>query len=284
MKYPNVKWENLGDNESTEEILLILIERNEWIRTNLYFSTYNLRRFRQKKAQYEELAKTLFTRIPEISIHLQTPQGLNHYTELISSRLHRFEERFLDVILQATDEDHSDTPLDPAQIEKICPSFFRLAPLIWEYISAKRGDFKNPLISKAINRSNLNFCTAITLYDPNRPAAQIAAQDAILRRGTIPTHELGNQPRSNYHQGATAAFVAFERINNSISAKEEAGQGTASSKRNQEDPDYEPPLPKRQRRLRHHQRLASAEPDPQPPGIIRHLRSGPVYRGTKISR
>lgn len=267
-KYPQPKWGNLKE-DGLATALLTLIERDEAIRKNLYPSQYNPRSG-QKKAQCRELVKTLLAGVPEVTLHLQTPRGLEFYTEFLFSKLQLFEERFIDVILLVTDPD-SDMPPDTDKIEAICPSFFRIAPLLWEYISTKR-DFKNPLVSHAINRFNLNFCTAITPYDPQRAAAQIAAQDAVLRRATSAHHILDNQ---SYHQGTAAAFVAFERINKNLA--EEAGRGL-SSKRRVQDPDYEPPMPKRHRRP---QRLESTEPDPQTPEIVRNLRSGPVYRASK---
>lgn len=222
-EYPVIEWGNLGES-GLIEALFILIERNEAIRNSLYPLKYDPRSGR-KRAQCRELVKTIFAGKAKIKIHLQTPQGLEHYTELLLSRLRHFENSFVDVLVRSNNSDF-DAPPDDDEIECICPSFRRLASILLEFTMTRRG-IKYILVQNAVEEVSIEFESAVTLYDPLRAAAQIAAQDAVLRRlyqnpfktNRLSTHASPSREGSNSsdhlpinthldnHQGAAAAYA-----------------------------------------------------------------------------
>lgn len=173
--YPPVYW-GMKDRYGLASILLVLIEKYPNIRSNLY--PENHIHNRKKQAQCKELAKELFINIPEINIHLGNSIGLMHYTTSILMIIRRWTDTFLSVIL--TMPQSSNWPARE-KIRILCPSFARLAPLLWNHLKTRKK-FSNVHFSIAVARTHLEFCSAITVYDPQRAAAQIAAQDAVLRQ------------------------------------------------------------------------------------------------------
>lgn len=185
--YPPVYW-GIREEYGLTSALLVLIERDPNIQNNLY--PHDNTNKKSKHAQCKEIAKVLFINIPEINFHLGNPDGLHHYATTIMMRLRRLAHSFLKVIL--TMPRFSNWP-DRDQIRMLCPSFNRLAPLLWSSMKSRKT-FNPRDVSVAIERTHLEFCSAITLYDPERAAAQIAAQDAVLRQLQDPYrvyHDLG---------------------------------------------------------------------------------------------
>lgn len=172
--YPVVKWAGRED-EGLPGALLIIIERNPAIRDNLFPCC--LGQMHKKTAQCRELALTMFRNIPDINVHLQSPDGLEHYATSVKMRLRRFEESFAKLLCKIPPA--SGWPCQD-DINLICPSFVRLAPILWIYTKTQRK-FNNLEIMQGVAKSQLNFCSDVTVYDPQRAAAQIAAQDAVLR-------------------------------------------------------------------------------------------------------
>lgn len=181
--YPFIYW-GKTDKDGLANVLLILIERDPKIRNNLFPQSYNPND-RHKQVQCQELAKTLFANIPKVNVHLQNLDGLYRYAESVITKIKRWEKSFVEVLLAMP---HSSTWPDQDKIKLSCPSFVRLAPLLWEYVKTKR--FVSRDISIAISHSHLEFCKAITLYDPQRAAAQIAAEHAALRELRVSRHGL----------------------------------------------------------------------------------------------
>lgn len=132
-----------------------------------------------KRSQYKKLAKTIFAGVPGVQVHLEKLQGLKHYIEVLFFQLRHFEEFMIEIFLRIDNLDY-DMPPNPNEIEEICSSFKRLAPLLWGYLKNKSG-FKNTLIRKAMNKVNFKFCSPITLYNLHCAETQITVQDAILR-------------------------------------------------------------------------------------------------------
>lgn len=260
-EYPVLEWGNLGKSGLTEA-LFILIERNETIRNNLYPLNYDPRS-RRKRAQCRELVKTIFAGKANVMIHLQTARGLEHYTELLLSRLRHFEDSFIDVLVRSNNSDF-DGPPDDDEIERICPSFRRLASLLLEFTRTRRG-IKDILVQNAVEEVSIEFESAVTLYDPLRAAAQIAAQDAVLRRlyqdpsktNRLSTHASRSREHSTNphhlpinthlenHQGAAATYADFRMVNVESRLAGEARRGK-SSKRNRRDVGGSLPSAKRQ--------------------------------------
>lgn len=185
--YPQIYWEVRGEY-GLASILLILIERDLNIQSKLYPQNGNNNR--QKKAQCKKLAQTLFINIPEINIHLGNPDGLDHYAISIMTRIRLWTASFLKVILTMP---HSSNWPDQHKIKLLCPSFARLAPLLWGYLKTCRK-FMNPDVSIAVACAHLEFCSAITVYDPQLAAAQISAQNAVLRQLQDPYRRLHDIP------------------------------------------------------------------------------------------
>lgn len=191
--YPVVYW-GVGEKYGIASALLVLVEKYPKLGQILF--PYDSTTDRQKTAQCGELAKILFAHIPEINVHLENPDGVLHYATSINMRLRRWKESVVNVILKMPQS--SDWP-DRDHIELLCPSFARLAPLLWMHLKTY-AKFKNHEVSNSIARSNLRFCSTVTIYDPQRAAAQIAAQDAVLRQLRDPPrscHELPPSPNSN---------------------------------------------------------------------------------------
>ena len=174
LSYPPVYWGKRGEKYGLANTLLILIERDPNIWHNLY--PQNSTDYYQKTAQCKELAKTLFANIPEISIHLRDPYGLENYGTSVFTRLKYWESSFTKALLTMPP---SSTWPDQEKIRSFCPAFVRLAPLLWRHMETRKK-FTNPDLSKA--HARLQFCTAITVYNPQRAAAQIAFQDSVLRQ------------------------------------------------------------------------------------------------------
>lgn len=172
--FPPVYWGKREEGYGLANTLLILIERDPNIWHNLYPQTST--NFHQKTAQCRELAKTLFASISEISIHLQNPYGLENYATSVFTRLKNWENSFIKVL--RTMPSSSNWP-DQDKIKLFCPYFVRLAPLLWRHMETRKK-FTDPDLSMA--RARLQFCTAITVYNPQRADAQIAFQDAVLRQ------------------------------------------------------------------------------------------------------
>lgn len=174
INYPQVYWGKRGEEYGLANMLLVLIERDPKIWHNLY--PQDSKDCYQKTAQCKELAKILFANIPEINIHLQTRYGLENYGLSVFKRLKYWESSFANALL--TMSPSSNWP-DQGKIDLLCPGFVRLAPLFWRHMETRKK-FANPELSKA--RGRLQFCTAITVYNPQRAAAQIAFQDSVLRQ------------------------------------------------------------------------------------------------------
>lgn len=196
--YPPIYWGVLNDS-GLESILLVLIERDPNIQSKLYPLKHI--NDRQKKTQCKELAKTLFINLPEINIHLGNPDGLEHYASSIMMRLRRWTDSFLRVIL--TMPRSSNWP-DRESVKLLCPTFARLAPLLWKYLKTRRTIIKLD-VSIAIQRTQLQFCSAITIYDPQRAAAQMAAQDAVLR-------QLQDPYKRPHYFSNTDAITGFNKL------------------------------------------------------------------------
>lgn len=193
--YPQVHW-GKEEKYGLANILLVLIERNPRIQANLYPVAPN--ESRKVSAQCEELAIILFTNIPEINVHLRTHDGLWHYAISVMMRLRRWTDSFLSVIFQMP---QSSTWPDREKIRLLCPRFARLAPLLWRFLKTRRR-FRSPENAIAVQRTNLEFCSAITVYDPQRAAAQLSAQNAVLR-------QLEDPLRRNHNMAITAAMPAL---------------------------------------------------------------------------
>lgn len=172
--FPPVYWGKREEEYGLANKLLILIERDPNIWHNLY--PENSTNYYQKTAQCRELAKTLFANISEINAHLQNPYGLENYGTSVFTKLKNWENSFIKVLL--TMPSSSNWP-DRDKIKMLCPSFVRLAPLLWRHMETRKKFIDRDL---SMARARLQFCTAITVYSPQRAAAQIAFQDSILRQ------------------------------------------------------------------------------------------------------
>lgn len=245
--YPQVKW-GKQENYGLAGILFVLVERDPNIQANLF--PLNDNNSGKRTAQCKKLAKTLFTNIPEINIHLGNPDGLTHYTTSVLMRLRRWTDTFLSVLF--TIPQYSNWP-DREKIKSLCPSFARLAPLLWGFLKTRKKFFK-PDMAIAMKRANLDFCSAITVYDPQRAAAQVAAQDAVLR-------QLQDPYGRNHDFAITDAIPSLN-----MGGK----RGGCSSQQDQEDVVDEGHLRKKQRR---HGRFE--ELNPQIPEKVRHSNNKP---------
>ena len=247
--YPPVHWAT-HEKYGPASKLLVLIERDPGIQANLFPLNYEYNG--KRKNQCEKLAKTLFSNIPEINVHLGDPNGLAHYGTSVAMKIRRWIDSFLSVIFKMPQDSHWP---DRESIRSLCPSFSRLAPLLWKFLKICRR-FTRPDLKIAMKRANLEFCSAIIVYNPQRAAAQIAAQDAILRH-------LQDPKKGNYDFGITATIPGLN-----MGRK----RRVHSSKQDQEDLAKEGHLGKKQRSHGYFE-----ESNPQISEKIRHSNSKPIF-------
>lgn len=243
--YPHIYW-GIDGKYGLANILLVLVERDPKIRANLYPLAND--RGGKMTAQCKELAIILFNNIPEIYVHLGNQDGLLHYGISVVTRLQRWTEAFLDVIV--TMPQSSNWP-DREKIRLLCPLFARLAPLLWGFLKTRKR-FQRHDRATAVQRTNLKFCSAVTVYNPQRAAAQVAAEDAILR-------QLSDPYRRKFDFVITAALPALK-----IGGKRER----CASQKDQENLSNEGNLRKKHRRHGYHEEL-----NPQIPEKVRHSNS-----------
>ena len=172
--YPSVSWGKPEDEYGLANTLLILIERNPKIFNDLYPQAS--KNYFQKKEQCRNLAEMLFANFPEINIHLRNSNGLKHYGFSVFTKLRYLEECFIKVLL--TMPPISNWPSQD-KIKSHCPFFVRLAPLLWRHMKTRRKFTEHNL---SIAHARLQFCSTITVYNPQHAAAQIAFQDSVLRQ------------------------------------------------------------------------------------------------------
>lgn len=247
--YPHIYWRKEG-KYGLANILLVLIERDPKIRANLYPLTNDIGG--KVTAQCKELAMILFNNIPEINVHLGNQDGLSRYGISVMMRLRRWTEAFLDVI--DTMPQSSNWP-DREKISLLCPHFARLAPLLWGFLKTRKR-FQRHDRAIAVQRTNHEFCSAVTVYDPQRAAAQVAAEDAILR-------QISNPYRRKFDFAITTAIPALK-----IGGKRER----CASQKDQENVSDEGSLSKKHRRHGHFEEL-----NPQIPEKVRHSDSKPEF-------
>lgn len=243
--YPLVHW-GKEEKYGLANILLVLVERDPRIQANLYPVGHNYSG--KVTAQCKELAIILFGNIPEINVHLRNHDGLWHYAISVVMKLRRWTDTFLSVI--ATMPQSSNWP-DREKISLLCPYFSRLAPLLWRFLKTRRR-IRRPDLRIAVERTNLEFCSAITVYNPQRAAAQVAAQDAVLR-------QLQDPYRRNHDFTITVTIPGL-----SLGGK----RGRRPSKQDQENVADEGHLGKKKRRHGRFEKL-----NPQIPEKVRHSTS-----------
>lgn len=156
-------------------------------------------------------------------------------------RLRRWTEAFLDVI--DTMPQSSNGP-DREKISLLCPPFARLAPLLWGFLKTRKR-FQRHNRATVVQCINLKFCPAVTLYNLQRAAAQVAAEDAVLR-------QLSDPYRRKFDFAITAAIPALK-----LGGKRER----CASQKDQENVSDEGSLRKKYRRHGHFEELNAQIPE-----------------------